>query len=127
MNRVGIGLSYRPARLHKPAELIPWNRFLGSLKVKKFGLWRAGTIALFPFGSQPPIDFLKFQHWNPVKKVRSTVQYILVHGLDSLYCRIPGGKQEVETQQELRKVGGGGSILLMGRIPYTADICFFIC
>ncbi len=32
-NRVGIGLSYRPARLHSLAELIPWNRFLGSLKV----------------------------------------------------------------------------------------------
>ncbi len=26
-------LSYRPARLHRLAELIPWNRFLGSLKV----------------------------------------------------------------------------------------------
>jgi hypothetical protein len=24
-NRVGIGLSYRPARLHRLAELIPWN------------------------------------------------------------------------------------------------------
>ncbi len=32
-NRVGIGLSYRPARLHSLAELVPWNRFLGSLKV----------------------------------------------------------------------------------------------
>jgi hypothetical protein len=43
-NRVGIGLSYRPARLHRPAELISWNRFLGTLKVLKFGLrtrlWR---------------------------------------------------------------------------------------
>jgi hypothetical protein len=29
-NRVGIGLSYRPARLHRQAESIPWNRFLGS-------------------------------------------------------------------------------------------------
>jgi hypothetical protein len=28
-NRVGIGLSYCPARLHILAELIPWNRFLG--------------------------------------------------------------------------------------------------
>jgi hypothetical protein len=27
-NRVGIGLSYRPARLHRLAELVPWNRFL---------------------------------------------------------------------------------------------------
>jgi hypothetical protein len=34
-NRVGIGLSYRPASLHRLAELIPWDRFLGSLKVKK--------------------------------------------------------------------------------------------
>jgi hypothetical protein len=38
-NRVGIGLSYRPARLHSLSELVPWNRFLVSLKVKKFGLW----------------------------------------------------------------------------------------
>jgi hypothetical protein len=30
---VEIGLSYRPARLHMPAESIPWNQFLGSLKV----------------------------------------------------------------------------------------------
>ncbi len=32
-NRVGIGLSYRPARLQRLAELIPSIRFLGSLKV----------------------------------------------------------------------------------------------
>ena len=27
------------ARLHRVAESIPWNRFLSSLKVYKFGLW----------------------------------------------------------------------------------------
>jgi hypothetical protein len=32
-DRVGIGLLYRPARLHRLADLFPWNRFLGSLKV----------------------------------------------------------------------------------------------
>jgi hypothetical protein len=32
-NRVGMGLSYWPARLHSLTELVPWNRFLGSLKV----------------------------------------------------------------------------------------------
>jgi hypothetical protein len=32
-NRVGIGLSYRPTRLHRLAELITWNQFLGSFKV----------------------------------------------------------------------------------------------
>jgi hypothetical protein len=34
-NRVGIGLW---ERLQRMAELIPWDRFLGSLKVKKFEL-----------------------------------------------------------------------------------------
>jgi hypothetical protein len=32
-NRIGKGLSYQPARLHRLAESIPCNRFLGSLKV----------------------------------------------------------------------------------------------
>ncbi len=33
-NRVGIGLSYRPARRHRLAEFIPWNLFpLGSINV----------------------------------------------------------------------------------------------
>jgi hypothetical protein len=32
-NRVGIGLSYRPTRLHSLVELVPWTRLLGSLKV----------------------------------------------------------------------------------------------
>jgi hypothetical protein len=34
-NRAGLGLSCRPARLHRLAEWIPWIRLLGSLKVKK--------------------------------------------------------------------------------------------
>ncbi len=34
-----IVLSYRPAKLHKLAESIPWIRFLGSLNVYKFVLW----------------------------------------------------------------------------------------
>jgi hypothetical protein len=32
-NQGVIGLSYRPARLHRLAEFIPWNRFLGSINV----------------------------------------------------------------------------------------------
>ncbi len=32
-NRVRIGLSYRPASLHKLSEFIPWNRFLGSINI----------------------------------------------------------------------------------------------
>ncbi len=31
-----IGISYRPARLHKLAESIPWNRFLCSLNVYRY-------------------------------------------------------------------------------------------
>ncbi len=47
-NRVGIGLSYRSARLHSLSELVSWNRFLGSLKVEKFGL-----------------SILRHAQWNP--------------------------------------------------------------
>jgi hypothetical protein len=32
-NRVDIGLSYRPARLHRLAEFVPRNRFLRSINV----------------------------------------------------------------------------------------------
>ncbi len=32
-HRLGTGLSYRPARLHRLAELMPWHRFLGSIQV----------------------------------------------------------------------------------------------
>jgi hypothetical protein len=37
----GIGqpfLTYRPPRLHRLAESIPWNRFRGSLNIYKVGL-----------------------------------------------------------------------------------------
>jgi hypothetical protein len=37
-NRVGLGLSYRPARI---PESIPWNPFLGSLKIKN-------SVSVFP-------------------------------------------------------------------------------
>ena len=53
-NRVGIGFSYRPTRLHRLAELIPWNRFLGYLKVLKHRLCidvlgaRAGEAGVSP-------------------------------------------------------------------------------
>jgi hypothetical protein len=40
-NRGGIRLSYRQARLHRLAEFIPWNRFLGSINVQKYGLSRS--------------------------------------------------------------------------------------
>ncbi len=32
-NQVGIGLSYRSASLYSLVELVPWNRFLFSLKL----------------------------------------------------------------------------------------------
>ncbi len=49
-NRVGIGLTYRPARLHGLAEFIPWNRFLGSIMLKN-----AGSVKL---------DINSFFSWN---------------------------------------------------------------
>ncbi len=37
--------SYRPARIHRLAESIPRNRFLGSLNVYKYGLCNSGTFS----------------------------------------------------------------------------------
>jgi hypothetical protein len=37
-NQAGVGLSYRPARLHRLVDFIPWSQFLGSINVKKCGL-----------------------------------------------------------------------------------------
>jgi hypothetical protein len=37
-HRVGIGLLYRPARLHRLAEFIPWNPFRGPIHVQKYQL-----------------------------------------------------------------------------------------
>jgi hypothetical protein len=35
-NRIVIGLSYRPARLHRQARFLPWSPFLGSINVQKY-------------------------------------------------------------------------------------------
>jgi hypothetical protein len=37
-NQVGIGFSYLPARLHRLAESLPWNRFLGFIEVSEYRL-----------------------------------------------------------------------------------------
>ncbi len=37
-NQAGRGLSYRPARLHRLAEFIPWDRFRGPIHVLKYRL-----------------------------------------------------------------------------------------
>jgi hypothetical protein len=54
-NRAGIGLSYRPAGLHRMAESISWNRFLGLLKVQKYRLWPVRA-RIFIHLSSPGID-----------------------------------------------------------------------
>jgi hypothetical protein len=65
-NRVGIGLSYRLAGLHSLAELIRWNRFLGSINVLKFGLkQKLSKSAKFSGYSltQPPAA-LQYDRWG---------------------------------------------------------------
>jgi hypothetical protein len=72
-NRVGRGWSYRPARtrifkllrssridskkhrLHRLAELIPWNLYLGSLKVKKY--IKLGHLRHTEFRNKPKYTF----------------------------------------------------------------------
>jgi hypothetical protein len=65
-NRVGIELSYRPARLHSLAELVPWNRFLGSWKVYKFGLSPLTPNARYS-NTSSATTLLKSRDWDPQK------------------------------------------------------------
>ncbi len=58
-NRVGTGISYRPARLHRMAKSIPWNRFLGSLKVLKYGPLFLYVIGLFFYSTIQTLLFGK--------------------------------------------------------------------
>ncbi len=59
-NRVRIRLSYWPARLHRQTELTPWNRFLGSLNVLKYGLWCLPPHLLQGFSSEAEPEFVNF-------------------------------------------------------------------
>jgi hypothetical protein len=94
-NRIGIGLSYWFASIHRQAELIPWNQFLGSLKVKKFGLCL--LCGFYPSTSHPPppttcpicysINFLhkllnKFIKFTGNKKCVSMSSFHFFHRLD---------------------------------------------
>ncbi len=48
-------MSYGPARLHRLAELIPWNQFLGSIKLKKFVL-RTGILSKGVYAEKVPFQ-----------------------------------------------------------------------
>ncbi len=58
-------LSYWPARVHRLAKSIPRNRFLGSINVYKYGLWRARATTLF-FGSSVPSPHRLFKNSSSV-------------------------------------------------------------
>ncbi len=78
-NRIGIGLSYRPDRLHRLAELIPWNRFLGSFKVEKFGLRNeprtVATLALIARRSHHSARSHPFSLWITFKGGKKRCKY----------------------------------------------------
>ncbi len=90
-----IALSHRPARLHRLAEFIPWNRFLGSINVWKYRLrnrfqeidsvsyvfWRAGSTNRHRLAESIPwkrflgsINVYKFWLQLPVQRRRHQTQ-----------------------------------------------------
>jgi hypothetical protein len=78
-NQVGIVLSYRPARLHRLAELIPWHRFVGSLKVlTKLGLSDFCLQRRIRFCSTKTCIFYHGWDRNP---------YVKIHNA-SIFCHI---------------------------------------
>ncbi len=71
-HRVGIGLSFQPARLHRLAEWTPRNRFLGSLNFKN-----SGTLSLTPMSQNILVRFVcmlhctrRYKRGNHLKLVR---------------------------------------------------------
>jgi hypothetical protein len=65
-NPVGIGLSYRPARLHRMAESIPMNLILGSLFKNTVSLLssypslrpsQTVSTVQYIYGALPPLHF----------------------------------------------------------------------
>ncbi len=69
-NRIGMGLSYRPARLHSLAELIPWNRFWTPKKFKILALYRGPSLLL--------VAQLWESNWR-----RPTISYLAIGGLSN--------------------------------------------
>ncbi len=91
-NRVGIGLLYQPARLHRLAEFIPWDRFLGSINVYEYGLWTVTDnaeeknvrksrviVRLSRVLSPSTVLYLAAKYWNCKDEARETIQSILIY------------------------------------------------
>jgi hypothetical protein len=52
-------LSYRPVRLHWPAETIPRKQFLGSLNLKRLQIWAQYSFVSLSEGGEGPVDLTK--------------------------------------------------------------------
>jgi hypothetical protein len=95
-NRVGIGLSFRPARLYSLVELIPWNRFLGSLNVYKFGLWKGfqniGMKELIPRGRRSSYFWFPRNLYSHMDKQFRTcdTEFVKSRGMTGRSQTLPG-------------------------------------
>jgi hypothetical protein len=67
-NRVGRWLSYRPETLHRLTELIPWDWFMGSLKVSKLGL----RLVCYTEAESKE----KHRVWDPMPELTITSPYV---------------------------------------------------
>jgi hypothetical protein len=60
-HRGGIGFSYRPARLHRLAEFIPWNQCRGPIK---YGLCVCLTVELVSSANSNSQSLSVFLNWE---------------------------------------------------------------
>jgi hypothetical protein len=82
-NRVGIGLSYRPARLHYTA----WrNRFLGSLNLTNtgsgFGIWNIGSAIIWVWEQRMYLHVISFLY-STVEMVPAALSLIIAIRLEA--------------------------------------------
>ncbi len=83
-NRVVIALSYRPVRLHRLAEFIPRNRFLGSINVQKYGSGPHRFAELIPWNRF--LGFLKVWKFGLRIRYRGIGTLTNCHFLWNLFC-----------------------------------------
>ncbi len=131
-NRVGIGLSYRPVRLPRLAESIPWIRFLGSLNVLKFGLGGLGGLCEYMYN----VDLGKWNMSNIQRGIKlkyydpwirrnfhgwpTLIKYIYAFLHVQLFCSC---SIEVLVNHEAIIRGGGKTVSVVFKCLFRARIC----
>ncbi len=112
-NRVDIGLSSRPARLHSLANFVPWDRFFGSLNFYKIGLWCR----------EMRIDVWNYRKNVSTKKLRTTKyenEALLLYSW-SFYVEKRATSGQIQSPWQRNKVDSGIGLPMVNVLESTLE------